>query len=103
MSICGQCTLPAAAPAHTQNVLRQECSQECLTHKWKTSAELLQAFAYAEHKGASCGWIPSVDSAAVEGGCLALEVPAALALQGLNSALSFMRSYSLILARALSK
>lgn len=29
--------------------------------------------------------------------------PAVLALQGLNSTLSFMRSYSLILARALSK
>lgn len=52
--------------------------------------------------------VPSTWSAGLAEGCSVFETseppaPAVLALQGLNSALSFMRSYSLILARALSK
>lgn len=55
-----------------------------------------------------CDWVPSTGSAGLAEGCSAFEAsepaaPAVLAVQGLNSALSFMRSYSLILARALSK
>lgn len=50
--------------------------------------------------------VPSVLSAELAEGCAAFEsshTPAGLALRGLNSDSSLMRSYSLILARALSK
>lgn len=60
------------------------------------------------HQATSCYHVPSTGSAGLAEAPLAFDTShllshAALALQGLNCALSFMRSYSLILARALSK
>lgn len=95
----------AAPPVHTQIFSSSEIQQHLTAQRGNGS---IAACCTCSNQARLCDCVPSACSAGLAEGCSARETseppaPAVLALQGLNSALSFMRSYSLILARALSK
>lgn len=101
--ICGQRTSPAAPSAHRHTHITFYSEAAKLNSKGTVNDRAGGVVERKVFQQPCTVCVPSTPAGLAERCTSEPPAPEELASQGLNSTLSFMRSYSLILARALSK